>query len=390
MKTKTQDLSLLSQNHVQILEKEREWLRVKNASDLQEEKRIFEAKEFEKDKSIEDLKKQLGNVKDTSAQLDSQSRKYLEDARARSEAAQELRKSLEEAQRQLDDERTRSEKEKTRATTVENTVDVLKMQVTSLEEAKSEAMEERDSLADTYKQLKEENKNLEKQLEETVQRAKQWEKKLESDDETLRSKAELESRDLIQTQEQLETLTKELHELREEAQMSSMKSVGEGEDYRTLIEQWREGKNKLEEENKLFAQVNAKQMTMIESMAATVDSDVINSEKRLRLEIQRIEDQLAKVTAQAYFAKKALKKMYSNNSQALLHNPDCDEQSSLMMLAMRKKQPSARWGVLVGILGGSTRRVGIQSIDEVGMQLLEESEFKQGIPGNERSATSNE
>jgi hypothetical protein len=45
-----------AQNHVQRLEKEREELRAKNASDLQEEKKIFEA---EKDKSIEYLKKQL-------------------------------------------------------------------------------------------------------------------------------------------------------------------------------------------------------------------------------------------------------------------------------------------------------------------------------------------
>jgi hypothetical protein len=82
--------------------------------------------------------------------------------------------------------------------------------------------------------------------------------------------------------------------------------------------------------------------------------------------------------------------MCSDISQALLNNPDWDEQSSLMRSGMRKKQPTARWGVFGGILGGSTREVGIQSIDEKCMLFLEESEFEQGIPtGNEQSATSN-
>jgi hypothetical protein len=46
----------------------------------------------------------------------------------------------------------------------------------------------------------------------------------------------------------------------------------------------------LEEENKLFAQVNAKQMTMIKSMEESVDLDVVNSEKRLQLEVHRSQE----------------------------------------------------------------------------------------------------
>jgi hypothetical protein len=121
----------------------------------------------------------------------------------------------------------------------------------------------------------------------------------------------------------------------------------------------REEKRKLEEENKLFALVNAKQMTMIESLEETVDSDVVNSEKRLRLEVQRSQEREALVFAEAYCAKLALEKMDGlNSSLESLNNPDCDMQANLLRSAMRKKQPTSRWGLFGGHLGGSMSEVG--------------------------------
>jgi hypothetical protein len=198
-----------ARSHIESLRKETEELKAKSAIDAE-----IGASEISKLRNLlEELQRQFEDEQlksETSqnrvASLEMQMEEFEKKGASNAESAAlekaGLRKSLEQVERQLDDERTRSEKEKPRAVTAEKAGNVLNMQVASLEEANSRAMEERDSLADTYKQQKEEETNLEKQLlGETVQtaKAKQREKKLKSDVKTLKSKAHSESTDLIHT-----------------------------------------------------------------------------------------------------------------------------------------------------------------------------------------------
>ena len=66
-----------------------------------------------------------------------------------------------------------------------------------------------------------------------------------------------------------------------------------------------------------------------------------------------------------------------------MYNHDSDVQASLMRSARRKTQLIAHWGLYSGILGRSLSELGTESLEEAGIQILEESEFEQGIPGNE-------
>jgi chromosome segregation ATPase len=378
------------------------------------------AKEALKDKTNDALRTERETLKESSAQLESDLRKELEEGPVKSAAEiAELRKSVEELQHQNQSKktapqlaselRTELEGEQTNSaaeiTELRKSLEKLQRQNKILEDEKTEFNGERETLLAA-------STDVEYELRVELEQEREKNKKAQSEAESLETKtdekAALRSIYFENRLRQAKDAAKELdsylrEELQEEVEKLKTRAEEAEKKVETLqyavdkskailkeLEQLREEKRKVEVENKLFAQINARQiMTMLESPDETVDSDVVNSEKLIRLEIKRSQERTSQVTAQTYRAKLALEKTDgSSSSLELLNNPDdCDTQASLLRSVMRKKQPRFLWGRFGGLLGESMSEIGI-SAEEEGMHILEESELEQGISGNERSAKS--
>ena len=147
------------------------------------------------EKRVVILRKQVSNLHESKSfvanELDSLSKSYQQQQNENARLRKEMKRSafeeskllqrLQEMECQLNKKQTRMKKEENRAVVAEKSILVLKMQVSSLQEAKITLAEELDSIVNAHMRRMEDNYKLEKQWTTAKQMAAQREKTLERD-----------------------------------------------------------------------------------------------------------------------------------------------------------------------------------------------------------------
>ena len=316
------------------------------------------------DKRLQGVQEKLGQRREESSEVEAGLRKELESERIKSgNAITEIRKYVEELKQQSEEatyqlqhageatnEKLKEEMEKLAALVKETEEEKRKLQgemlgkVSSLEDEITRLQEERNQLLGHGKIMEEKVEELELRLQDA----------LANNSRAL--EADIHNQVLERTEKP-----------------ENDEAIAEREDS-AIIEELRSEKTKLEEKMELFTKFIEKQRVTIENLEesntekASVGSQertklLLEREKRLELLMKTTLDRQAEVTAHAYFAKKALKKMGTGIS-----NPNTAvDQSSLISSAQQKRETG--WGILSGIFGGSSE----YDLDKEGGEIIKET-----------------
>jgi chromosome segregation ATPase len=152
------------------------------------------------------------------------------------------------------------------------------------------------------------------------------------------------------------------------------KAVSEGKNFEAVVEDLREEMKKIEELNQKLVKRDMTHIDMIQGLEDQLLSGNIidpDREKKMILQMDWYRERQAMVTAHAYFAKKALKKMGPDVDQERNQARDLDAQANLMRSTLKKSESGRGWGLFGALLGGSERE--IPDIDKEGMVILEDT-----------------
>lgn len=294
----------------------------------------------------------------------------------------------------VDDDEDNEDNENT-----ENQMLVLKRKLIHSDHERAKLCQQRDDLVDRVEKQAEDMKYLQDQLERYMQkdferrnkkmpvavnegRSSDAAREAELRLSLARAKFEVEAgtEDLKYAHDKIELLLGELEELKEQLTVHSLSAACHAEEKQFHIQTLVEENDVLKQRAINLSERNAKQAALLQDMEDRLTvGDIVGSERENYIE--RIDLEQAKLTAHAYFAKQAQKKLRPSQigkrgSSANRRPVDGEEQANLMRSALERKVSQENsfnhtvrnaWGWLTG------EQEEVTTIEEEGFRIMSEA-----------------